>query len=205
MKRYPSIPQQLPKKLRNTSVHVFDKVDGTNLRFAYEKKRGWVQWGTRNQVVDESHPIYGEAWQIFEQTLMEPLERIAAAQGWKSIVAFAEFWGAQSLGGQHEPKDSMVLTLFDLAPGNKGFLGPESFLTLCEGLPIPQYLGEHVWDDTFVEEVRIGALEGITFEGVVGKVGEGHKRATVKAKTQVWKDRILERLGSENGEMKLAS
>ena len=40
---------------------------------------------------------------------------------------------------------------------------------------------------------------GVSFEGVVGKAGDGHRVVMAKAKTQAWVDAILARHGEEEG------
>ena len=66
---------------------------------------------------------------------------------------------------------------------------------------IPNFLGRIHWTRGFVEEVRVGKdPAGITFEGVVGKAGEGHKLIMAKAKTQAWINKVLERHGAEYGQ-----
>lgn len=45
--------------------------------------------------------------------------------------------------------------------------------------------------------MRRGDLPGVTFEGVVGKAGDGHRVIMAKAKTQAWVDRILARYGED--------
>ena len=51
-------------------------------------------------------------------------------------------------------------------------------------------------DTRLVQRVREGELEGVTFEGVVGKAGEGHKLIMAKAKTQAWIDAVRSRCGA---------
>lgn len=116
-----------------------------------------------------------------------------------SLSYAAAYWGHSSLAGQHEDSDPKQLSLFDIAPARRGVLGPERFLELFGELNIAPYLGEFVWDDDFVSQVRRDGLDGVTFEGVVGKVGEGHALVMAKAKTQAWVDRILEHHGEEKG------
>jgi hypothetical protein len=199
VKSYPSIPQNRGRTLREFAAHVFDKLDGSNLRFEWDRKRGWHKFGTRTQMLDRAHPALGAAIDVFERTLAEPLARLATDQRWQELVAFAEFWGPRSLGGRHEPDDPKSLTLFDLSPHKKGILGPEEFLRLCGALPTPRYLGEFAWTGAFVERVRRGELPGVTLEGVVGKAGAGHRLTMAKAKTQAWIDRILARYGDVEG------
>ena len=66
-------------------------------------------------------------------------------------------------------------------------------------LALPRFLGQHHWTRGFVQQVRDGEVEGITFEGVVGSSGEGHKLLWSKAKTQRWVDAVLSRYGEEAG------
>jgi hypothetical protein len=199
MKTYPSIPKKLKGKTPDRRVHVFDKLDGSNLRFEWCRKQGWYRWGSRRQVIDQSHPTLGSAYRLFEDRFAEAIERRAVDQGWQGVVAFAEFWGPKSLAGQHEAGDDMKLSLFDLAPARRGMLGPERFLELFGDLDIAPYLGEHLWDEAFRTRVRQGELEGMGFEGVIGKVGCGHRLVMAKAKTQAWIDQVLRRHGEEKG------
>jgi hypothetical protein len=180
-------------------MHLFDKLDGSNLRFEWSRERGWFRWGSRHQVIDESHPILGGGMALLREHHADALERVAHAERWDALVAFAELWGPGSLGGQHVPDEPKRLTLFDVAPYRRGFLGPVRFLELFGGLDIPAYLGESLWDDALVARVREGALPGVTFEGIVGKAGDGHSLVMAKAKTEAWVRRILARYGEDEG------
>ena len=206
MKRYPSIPRKIKgRNKRALSVHVFDKIDGSNLRFEWSREHGWHRFGSRHRVLDTGHPILGGAMALFEAALAEPIERVARDKGWPALVAFAEFHGPGSLAGQHDPETAKRLTLFDVAPYRHGFIGPERFLGLFGELDTPAYLGEHLWSDELVATVRRGELDGVTFEGVVGKAGDRHKRIAVKAKTQAWVDAVIARYGAEKGGQLVAS
>ena len=199
MKRYPSIPRRIKGRQRSRRVHVFDKLDGSNLRFEWSRENGWHRFGSRNRVLDESHEVFGGAMALFTGSLAEPIERVARDHGWTALVAFTEFWGPGSLAGQHDPATAKQLTLFDVAPYRHGFIGPLRFLELFDGCQMPSYLGEHTWDDALIEAVRRGELAGVTFEGVVGKAGDRHQRVAVKAKTQAWVDAVIARYGAEEG------
>lgn len=195
MKSYPSIPQSTGQSFREFQAYVFDKIDGSNLRFEWARKSGWGKFGTRNRLFDESDPVFGEAIPLFFDTLAEPLEKIAHMENWERVTVYAEFWGEKSFAGLHEPGDPKTLTLFDVAPHKKGLLGPEEFLKKFDHLPTPKCLGQVNWTRDFVRRVREGELEGVTFEGVVGKSGEGHKLIMAKAKTQAWVDVVRSRCG----------
>ncbi len=199
MKSYPSIPRSLRGRKAVRRLHLFDKLDGSNMRFEWSRTGGWTRFGTRHRLTDETHPIWGSAMALFQASLADPIARVATDQGWDALVAFGEFWGPNSIGGQHDASDTKRVTLFDVAPYRRGLVGPERFLDWFGELDTPRYLGEHDWDDALVDSVRRGDLPGVSFEGVVGKAGDGHRLVMAKAKTQAWVDRVLERYGEEDG------
>ena len=65
---------------------------------------------------------------------------------------------------------------------------------------IPNIIGEFDWTLDFIDQVRNGEIEGITFEGVVGKSGEGHKLLMAKAKTQAWVDKVRSKYSPDEAE-----
>jgi hypothetical protein len=188
MKTYPSIGKTV--KGGGAQFFIFDKLDGSNLRFEWSTGQGWYKFGSRTRLFDETDPILGPAKPLFMNTLAEPLAKIATDNRWPSVVVFAEFHGPGSFAGQHVAGEAYTLSLFDAAPYKKGILGPEEFLKLFGHLQIAKYLGRHVVDAAFIERVRAGEFEGMSFEGVIGKRGEGHKLEMVKAKTQAWIDKV---------------
>jgi hypothetical protein len=199
MKAYPSIPRQPKGKQGDRRMHLFDKLDGSNLRFEWSRRDGWFRWGSRHQVIDETHPSLGGGFALFRERLAEPIERVARTERWDALVAFAELFGPGSLGGQHVAEEPKHLVLFDVAPYRRGMIGPARFLELFGTLDVPAYLGELVWNDELVARVRRGELPGVTFEGIVGKAGDGHSLVMAKAKTDAWVRRILERYGEAEG------
>jgi hypothetical protein len=199
VKSYPSIPRRPKGKQAARRMHLFDKLDGANLRFEWSRQRGWFRWGTRHQVIDETHPVFGEGMPLFREHHADGIERVARAERWEAVVAFAELWGPGSLGGRYVPGEPKRLSLFDVSPHRRGLLGPVRFLELFGGHDGPAYLGEETWDDELVARVRAGAFPGVTFEGIVGKAGDGHALVMAKAKTEAWVQRILERYGEAEG------
>jgi len=194
MKSYPEIPNSNGTKFQRISdAHVFDKLDGSNLRFEWNKKKGWSKFGTRNRLFDETDLDFGPAIKLFADTLATPLEAIIAGERWDRVIFFAEYWGVHSFAGKHLIGEPMDLTLFDAAPYKKGLIGPKEFLKLFpDKVPTPRYLGQCNWTRTVVDTVRKGEMSGVTFEGVVAKAGIGHGLIMTKAKTQAWIDRIKE-------------
>ena len=191
MKEYPSIPRSTGTSFVEFDAAVFDKLDGSCLRFSWTPKAGWSKTGTRTRLLDATDPVFGPALPLFETSLAEPLARIARAQRWEQVTVFAEFWGPGSFAGVHVVGDPMHLTLFDVAPYKKGLLEPNQFRALFEeAVPTPAYLGRLRWTRGFVERVRAGQVEGITFEGVVGKAPGRQGLLMAKAKTQAWLDKV---------------
>lgn len=202
MKLYPSIPRSTGQNFREFTAYVFDKVDGSNLRVEWTRKRGWHKFGTRQRLFDETDEVFGEAIPLFRDILGVDIETVAKKERWEQITIFMEFCGEKSFAGQHEPGDTKKLTLFDVNPYKKGILGPKQFVDLFGHLEFPKtprFLGRMNWTRGFVDRVRQGQVDGITCEGVVGKAGEDHDLIMAKAKTQVWIDKVLEKYGIENG------
>lgn len=207
MKHYPSISRSTGQSFREFEAYVFDKLDGSNLRVEWTRKKGWDKFGTRNRLFDKSDPDFGEAIDLFLKTLVPHIDPVVKEERWDQVTIFMEFWGAQSFAGKHVKDDPKFLTLFDVNPYKKGILGPKEFLDLfghfstLTDVPhrIPKYLGRINWTRGFVERVLKGDVADITFEGVVGKAGSGHDLVMAKAKSQAWIDKVLAQYGEENG------
>jgi hypothetical protein len=186
VKSYPSIPKGIGSE---GVLHTFDKLDGSNLRFEWTKKRGWFKFGTRKRLFDVTDPVFGEAIPLFHERLADPLEEIIVTQGWSKVVVFAEFWGARSFAGLHEPDDPKFLTVIDVSPHQKGILDPKEFVKLF-GKYGPRYFGAVAWNQPYIALVKSGTITGISFEGVVGKAVRNKKMVMFKAKTQAWIDKV---------------
>jgi len=199
MKDYPSIPQSIGQKFREMPhAFVFDKLDGSSMRAEWTLKQGWWKFGKRQGLVDDSNQALTEAPGLFLQQMGEPLERVAVEHKWRHLIVFFEFWGDQSFAGRHIDGDVRHLTLFDADRDKKGIISPKEFRELFEGkVDTARFLGNYNWTRGFVERIYQGDLEGITFEGVVGKVGERHKLIRAKAKTQAWLNKVKELYGED--------
>lgn len=195
MKSYPSIPRGVPAEFE---AHVFDKIDGSNLRFEWSAKRGWYKSGTRTRLFDASDPVFGGCIQQFMDGLAEDLEAVARRKHWDRMVVFCEAHGESSFAGSHEPGEVLRVSLIDVAPHRKGILTPEEYLRLFGDLKHQAaFLGVHRWDADFVQSVRRGEMPGVTFEGVVGKASRRSSIIMAKAKTQAWIDRVMARFGDK--------
>lgn len=197
MKLYPSIPRSTGQSFREFDAYVFDKLDGSNIRAEWSRKRGWNKYGTRERLLDLTDPDFGEAIPIFEKTYADDLAKIAKKEGWDGLTVFMEFWGHNSIAGWHLKGEQKHLTLFDANPYKKGILGPKEFLDLFGHLHTAKFLGKMRWTRGFVDRVWCGDIEGITLEGVVGKAGSGHDLIMAKAKTAEWARRVKARCGED--------
>lgn len=202
MKPYPSIQSSQGQKFQEFEAYVFDKLDGSNLRFEWTRKARWSKFGTRNRLFDHTDPDFGLAIPLFLAGWQEDLTRIAVDNRWDHLIVYMEFWGPNSFAGKHEADDVKRLTLFDACPNKKGLLGPKDFLKAFGHLHTPRFLGIHKWTRGFVDRIRKGesGLKDITFEGVVGKGGSRHKLVMAKAKTQAWIDKVMAQYGPVEGQ-----
>lgn len=212
MKSYPSIPRSTGMTFQEISgAYVFDKLDGSNLRFEWSRKRKqWAKFGTRTRLFDENDWQFGRAIKIFENALAEPIAKIAVEQRWESVIVFTEHWGPSSFAGCHhdaqnqplDPDNQMHVDLIDVAPYKQGMLGPAEYLKLFDGLPMAKFLGRVNWTRGFVDRVWNGDVAGVTCEGVVGKAGHGktHDIVMAKAKTRAWVDMVKARYLADDAE-----
>lgn len=185
MKEYPSIPRHFTE----FQAHVFDKLDGSNIRVEYSRSKKWYKFGKRHGLVDESDPLLGQAISVFRNDWAEILLKKAKDEHWQQAVLFFEFLGDNSFAGNHEI-ESKRLYLIDAALNRKGLLGPREYLKTFGELNIASYIGHYNWTRGFVQRVWENDVPGVTFEGVVGKAGEKHKLIMRKAKTHQWAEKV---------------
>lgn len=171
MKTYPSIEKRFSKK---EEYYFFDKLDGSNIRAEWSKKQGFYKFGSRKQLIDENSGVLGESIELIKR-LEEEFSKIAKENKWDRFIAFFEFLGDNSFAGNHENEVHKVV-LIDISIYKKGFLDPISFLKIFEENEIietPAFLGKRKPNELFLDEVKSGILEGMTFEGVIGKRSSG--------------------------------
>ena len=190
MKTYPSIPSSVGASFREFKAHVWDKLDGSNLRMEWSRKQGFHKYGTRTRLFDESDLVFGPSISLFEDTLAAPCSDICRGFRADTVTIFCEFWGANSFAGNHEDEDKQ-LSIIDVAVYKRGWVSPKEFRKLFGHLSTPKYLGQVNWTRQYVQDVRDGKIEGVTLEGVVGKSqSKTHDRITAKAKSQAWVDKV---------------
>lgn len=203
VKTYPSISYATECHLE---IEAFDKLDGSNIRAEWSKKKGWYKFGTRHRLVDASDPIFGRAPQLVIDKY-GLLPHALMNSGYDRAMCFFELWGQNSFAGMHDPKDELTVTLIDIAPFKEGILGPQRFFEVCGNVTSTQpidrarslYRGPCTPE--FIEGVRNGTLPGMTFEGVVCKA-ENDKKTKMpimfKQKSRAWLQKLKTYCGTNN-------
>ncbi len=202
MIEYPTM--QNSSKAPRKSCIAFEKLDGSNMRVKWTKKKGFSLFGSRTQLIDSSHPHLGGMIAVFKRDYEEKLEDIINKnfRDEREIVAYGEYFGPSSFAGIHtdEPKK---FVMFDLLVGHKNekFMLPQEFIKLFSGkLEIPRILYKGNLNEELIKDVREGKYD--VFEGVICKGTErsGACRGGVwmcKIKTQKYFDLLRNRFGEE--------
>jgi hypothetical protein len=194
MKQYSSIGHE---HVSGKSYYVYDKLDGSNMRVEWTKKKGFVKFGSRTQLVDANTGPLG----AFSIPLMQAQEElISGALGPLQVqeaTCFFEFFGPQSFAGVHQweqDRDKFKVVLFDVTLFKKGFMMPKEFQKTFEGIvPLPNLLHIGNVTEDLVRQIKDGTLEGITEEGVVCKsspLKNGYPPYCFKIKTEKWINRV---------------
>lgn len=191
MKAYPSIETKIDFSKK---YHIFDKLDGSNIRAEWNKKSGFYKFGSRTQLLNEDQktlwPCRNAILEKFGDVLSSRFSKLKC----DNALAFFEWVGPESFAGNHGAdisKNSPVL--IDIAIYKKGMLPPEKFLELSDGLTTPALLHIGRIDEDFFQSVRNRTLEGMTFEGVVGKgeFSQQHGHAIMfKIKSNDWLNKL---------------
>lgn len=189
MKTYPTIGRQI---IKSVPFYVFDKLDGSNIRAEWTKKKGFNKFGRRNGLLDDSNPILKKAIPLFEKKYTDDLTSIFNSMHLQKTTVFFEFGGPQSFAGNHIEDDKHDVVLFDVAIHPKGFVGPSEFLKKFGHLDIPKLLHRGNVTSEIEEMVKNGTLEGMTFEGVVckGPNESPGMPAMFKIKSLAWLEKL---------------
>lgn len=202
MKSYPSIAHKLNQEV---DIIAFDKLDGSNIRAEWSPKRGFYKFGTRKRIIDASDTHLGKAVDLINENYAAALPKIFMRQRWhQNVICFFEFFGEHSFAGQHRLRDDHKVVLFDVSVYKQGFVPPNEFVKLFEGIKIPDVLYRGKANQTFIDSVRKSTLEGMTFEGVVCKAPNPNKKKTgkpvmFKIKTEAWLEKLKEHCQGNEG------
>lgn len=194
MKTYPTIP----KEVRNVPVYAFDKLDGSNIRAEWSKKRGFYKFGTRKRLVGPDEAILGKSIELVNDVYGKSLTRRFTDKRFERAIAYFEFFGPNSFAGNHEESDEFKVVLFDISVYKKGFLPPKDFLDMTAGLDVPKVVHVGNANQLFEQQVRDGTHPNVSFEGVVCKyVLRKDQVGMFKIKTQAWLDRLKDKCGDD--------
>jgi hypothetical protein len=204
MLHYPKIPDSSAARLGPCVA--FDKIDGTNLHWEWDRDFGWHAFGTRRDQFDlgaegtdafhAAHPGLGDCVNLFRAHLAEQLDRLFRElpdyATHAEMKAFTEYAGPNSFAGQHRPGDAMELVLFDVLAG-ECFVPPFAFVRDFGHLRVPRVVFTGKFTGKFSEDVRRGRY-GVK-EGVVVKGGEAGSLWTCKIKTSAYLERLKQSFG----------
>lgn len=192
MKQYPSIPSNL-SGVGGLHVHVFDKIDGSNIRAEWTRKAGFDKFGSRTRLLGPDEQPLGRAVGLIKKNYAEWLDMVFRQKRWIKTTAFFEFAGPSSAFGQHDLGEAQSVTLIDVQVHKQGIVEPKQFIKLFGGLGIPAVLHQGPIDEAFVASVRDGTLPGMGQEGVVCKGPYDRTKGgpvMFKIKRDGWYDRL---------------
>jgi hypothetical protein len=192
MKQYPSISRD---PIKGSPYHVFDKLDGSNIRAEWHPKKGFWKFGSRTQLVDVQSGPLGALSIPLIQAQGEAIGAVLKGLRAQEATCFFEFFGPSSFAGVHaweEPGFKAVL--FDVTIFKKGFMSPQEFLkAFGDEVETPALLHKGNVTEDLIKMVREGNLEGMSFEGVVCKgapLKNGYPPHMFKVKSQAWIDKV---------------
>ena len=200
MLHYPKMPgsQNAP----SGKCWAFEKYDGTNLHFEWERDFGWHAFGARRDAFnltaqgiadfETAHPNLPGAANLFYETLAEGLETVFTQhpmyQQFTDCKIFAEYLGDSSFAGLHHD-EAKRLVLFDVWADGYGFIGPEAFVRDFGHLPSARVVYKGKLTGQFSDDVRRGKYH--VAEGVVCKGGAGGADVwMVKIKTDAYREKL---------------
>lgn len=199
MKTYPTITGQRIIGLKD--AYVFDKIDGSNIRVEWSKKRGFYKFGSRHRLISPDEKPLGELYEVFDRNVKGPLNTRLVELNEERVVCFFEFYGPGSAFGFHvdEPHE---LALIDVSRYKHGIVSPQEFVEMFAGVHVPKARLLHMGDvdDGLIANVQDGTLPYMGPEGVVIKAGFDRKLGhpvMFKVKRRTWYERLRERCAGD--------
>lgn len=197
MKQYHKLYYYKPE-IMGEDVWAFDKLDGQNLRFEANFKRGFYKFGSRTQMISHKDEQFGKAVNIFMEKYSEDLMNIFSRKYNKNKFAnftvFAEYCGPNSFAGRHFDENLDVI-LFDVWLYQKGWVHPQKFIDDFGHLGIPKLIYQGELTDSFIKDVQSNKFN--LSEGVIAKGLDGVDVFMCKIKTRKWLERVKSELGEK--------
>jgi hypothetical protein len=175
----------------------FEKYDGTNLHWMWDREIGLHAFGTRRDRFDldelgitqfnAAHPGMETASSLFFGNLAEQLAHIFRERlryMTSQMVVFTEYLGPESFAGLHKRDDTKQLVLLDVQTEN-GFVPPSQFVDDFCDVPCARVVYRGKLTGKFANDVREGRFH--VAEGVVCKGGDEFGNVwMVKIKTNAY-------------------
>jgi len=184
----------------------FEKLDGSNIRVKWTQKKGFCLFGTRTQLIDASHPDFGNVVPIFLRDYADKLSDIIK-KNWaneRELIFFGEYFGEKSFAGVHDKEDaSKEFVLFDVLVGHKfpKFLLPQDFNHIFQNkVKTPKVIYRGNLNEEFITDVRnniYGLNEGVVCKGIERSGAFRGNVWMAKIKTQAYFDRLYTKWGTE--------
>jgi hypothetical protein len=185
-------------------VIAFDKLDGSNIRVEWSKKRAFYKYGTRTQMLDKTNPTFGPAIDIFEEKYFDKLHQFFSSEkeyrNLQTILAYFEYVGPNSFAGLHDPNDKMDLVLIDIWKHGKGWVEPRNFVKQYSKFGIPEIIYEGNLNQEFIQNIKndiYGLKEGVVAKGIQETKRVDRKVWMVKIKANHWYERLKDKYGQK--------
>jgi len=192
MKAYPSILYVPPSVAIGKKVVAFDKIDGSNIRAEWSKKKGFYKFGSRKRLIDANDHQFGTVVPQIKE-MEDVFAGIFKDRKVERAMCFFEYWGPNSKFGQHDPNDTKKATLIDVSVYRKGIISPDDFIEWFVDVETAPVVFQGKLNSEFFKNVSEGSLEGMGREGVVCKSGFEQKLGgpwMTKVKRQSWFDEL---------------
>jgi len=201
MKEYHKI-QYYNKGIMGSPIIAFDKLDGSNIRVEWSKKRAFYKYGTRTQMLDKTNTVFGPAIDIFKEKYFDKLHEffstVPSYRNCQTILAYFEYLGLNSFAGFHEETDKMDLILIDVWKHKKGWVEPRDFVKQFTEFGIPEVIYRGNLNQEFIQDVKnniYNLKEGVVAKGIQDTKRVDRKVWMVKIKTSDWHKRLKEKCG----------
>jgi hypothetical protein len=201
MLHYPKIPGC--RHAPDGRCIAFEKYDGTNLHWNWDRDFGWHAFGTRRDEFNlteaaverflQRHAHLRQCVEVFRASLADGVEKVLLVHPsygeFQAVTVFTEFLGPNSFAGLHKEDDPKELRLFDVLAEPIGLIGSRRFVADFGRLHTARVVYEGKLTGKFADDVRVGRY-GVA-EGVVCKGGSGGADVwMVKIKTYAYMERL---------------
>jgi len=180
-------------------IWAFDKLDGQNLRFEANFKRGFYKFGSRTQMISDKDEQFGIGVNLFMEKYSEPLMNIFSNKWSKdkftNFTVFAELVGENSFAGKHDPNDELDVVLFDIWIYKKGWVQPQKFIDEFGHLGIPNLIYKGELNEQIINDIQENKFN--LKEGVIAKGVDKNDTFMMKIKTKSWLKRVKNELGEK--------